>query len=76
MSLRKDDPIYYRNKIRDLLKQAKENDIEITLNDGFLSFAVYSDKEFLEKYKVNFRDEGFGIDNAVCRASVNINDFM
>jgi hypothetical protein len=29
MSLRKDDPIYYRNKIRDLIKQALEQGLKV-----------------------------------------------
>lgn len=70
--------IYYRNKIRDLLKQAKEHDIEIKLNNGWLSFVVYPDRGFLEEYSTISRRENFEelCNRAICRASVNINDFI
>ncbi|MBZ9608655.1 hypothetical protein G9F73_012635 [Clostridium estertheticum] len=40
MALRKDDPIYYRNKINDLIKQAKENKLMVYVPDNrmYLSF--------------------------------------
>ena len=38
MALSKDDPVYYKKKISDLLKQAKENNLEIVINQGIISF--------------------------------------
>lgn len=29
MSLRKDDPVYYKEKINKLIREAKENDLEV-----------------------------------------------
>lgn len=46
MNLRKDDPIYYKKKINELIQQAKENNIEITLNNNILSFAAYPDSKY------------------------------
>lgn len=75
--LRKDDPIYYREKVKELLKQAKEYGIEITLNEGYLSFAVYPDKEFFEKFPSSrYSNIEALIKDPICKASVNINDFI
>ena len=80
--LRKDDPIYYREKVKKLLKQAKEYGIEITLNEGYLSFAVYPDKEFFEEWKSTLSGVSRYSDiealrkDPICKASVNINDFI
>lgn len=43
MSFRKDDPIYYKVKITELIKLAKENDLEVFINkltngETYLSF--------------------------------------
>ncbi|OPX47917.1 hypothetical protein [Clostridium thermobutyricum] len=65
MNLRKDDPIYYKKKINELIQQAKENNIEITLNNNILSFAAYTDQIFLNKY---------GLTRQVsCKTSVDLN---
>ena len=66
---RKDDPIYYREKIKELLKQAKENNIDISLINSNLSFTSYIDKDFAQKY-------GIKSDTPTCRASINIKIFI
>ena len=40
MALSKDDPVYYKKKITDLLKQAKENNLEIMIGKGGISFTA------------------------------------
>ena len=65
MNLRKDDPIYYKKKIKDLLQQAKENNIEITLNNNILSFAAFPDQIFLNKYGLTRQ--------VLCKTSVDLN---
>ena len=40
MALRKDDPIYYKKKLTDLLNQAKENGIIIKESHGIIAFRV------------------------------------
>ncbi len=65
MGLRKDDPIYYKKKINELIQQAKENNIEITLNNNILSFAAYPDQIFLNKYGLTRQ--------VLCRTSVDLN---
>ena len=34
-----DDPVYYRNAIRSLLKEAKENNLNIEVKDKYLIFS-------------------------------------
>lgn len=37
--LRKDDPIYYKEKITNLIKQAKGNGVLVYMQNGYLSFS-------------------------------------
>lgn len=38
MALRKDDPVYYKNKLTDLLNQAKDNGLIIKESYGIVTF--------------------------------------
>jgi hypothetical protein len=55
MSLRKDDPVYYKKKIIELFKQAQENGLEIELNetDRLLCFR---DMVTMEMTAVNLKE--------------------
>lgn len=41
MRFRKDDPLYYTNKIKELLKQAKENNVKVTVPTGNNEIRIY-----------------------------------
>lgn len=43
MALRKDDPIYYKKKISDLIKQAKEEGLEVDVE----TFECYNSATYL-----------------------------
>ena len=43
MALRKDDPVYYKKKISDLIKQAKEEGLEV----GVKTFACHNSATYL-----------------------------
>lgn len=38
MALRKDDPVYYKKKIADLIVQARENGLEVTMENNIINF--------------------------------------
>lgn len=46
MELSKDDPIYYRNKIYSLIKEAQSRDIKVSF------------EQYLGNYFLSFKDEG------------------
>ena len=43
MKFDKTDHMYYKQELNKLLSQAKENDIEISLKDGIISFKINID---------------------------------
>lgn len=46
MSLQKDDPVYYKVKVKELIKQAQENGLVVCLDQGrFLSFMCIENNE-------------------------------
>lgn len=68
MKLRKDDPIFYREQLKELLQQAKDNDVQVIYERGIISFAAYAN---LEEYKEILKLEKVPI----CQASVNLRDY-
>lgn len=48
MGLRKDDPVYYKKKLTDLLKQAKENGLIIMESHGRVIFRSETDIPWLK----------------------------
>ncbi|NGT65637.1 hypothetical protein G6Z16_01855 [Clostridium perfringens] len=54
MSLRKDDPVYYKAKINKLIREAKENNLDVVVARSFYEsvYLVFESKENHEKAKV------------------------
>lgn len=52
MKLRKDDPIYYKKKITDLIKQARENGLYVYMPDGekYICFKSLETGEIASSY--------------------------
>lgn len=40
MALSKDDPVYYKVKLRELLKQASDNGVKVSLEDNRVAFSA------------------------------------
>ncbi|HHD2799912.1 TPA: hypothetical protein ACOTG2_000085 [Clostridium perfringens] len=54
MRLRKDDPVYYKAKINKLIREAKENNLNVAVARSFYEsiYLVFESKETHEKAKV------------------------
>lgn len=51
MALVKDDPVYYKKKIADLIKQARKSGLEVTMNkDNIINFKNSSTGECATSY--------------------------
>ena len=47
----KDDPVYYKKKIADLIKQARKSGLEVTMNkDNIINFKNNSTEECATSY--------------------------
>ncbi|MDQ0150581.1 hypothetical protein ACFO6R_12650 [Eubacterium multiforme] len=64
MKLRKDDPIYYKKKMNELIKQAKENNVDVVFEKGFLKFIAYAD---MTKF-------GIDVEEVICQTSINLKE--
>ena len=64
MKLRKDDPIYYKKKMNELIQQAKENNIDVVFDRGFLKFIAYAD---MTKF-------GIDVKEVICQTSINLKE--
>lgn len=52
MELRKDDPVYYKDKIAKLVKQARENGLEVYMPEGekYICFKNTTSGEIASSY--------------------------
>ena len=48
MSLSKADPVYYKKKITDLIKQARENGLNVRIEDKWLYFEYKDGDKVIE----------------------------
>lgn len=63
MALAKNDPVYYKSKLKELLKQASENGVKVSIDDNRVSFSAYSERTSVEIEKeicsvCNYKGEG------------------
>lgn len=68
MKFRKDDPIFYKEKLKELLQQAKDNNIQVVYERGTLSFTAYAN---LGEYEEVLKLEKMPI----CRTSVSLKEY-
>ncbi|MGC5814319.1 hypothetical protein [Clostridium perfringens] len=57
MRLRKDDPVYYKEKINKLIREAKENGLKVSINKMYENdYLTFESKETNERAKIKIDD--------------------
>ena len=57
MRLRKDDPVYYKEKINKLIREAKENGLKVSINKMYENdYLTLESKETNERVKIKIDD--------------------